>query len=107
MVYSETHQIESLHPSLPGHFPGNPIVPGVLILQRVLKAAANSFGAAVAEVTVAKFHARLKPDEQFNVVLERSAKDAVHFRVLRGDTLISGGILKLAGGRAESPESLQ
>jgi 3-hydroxyacyl-[acyl-carrier-protein] dehydratase len=107
MVYSETHQIEPLHPSLPGHFPGNPIVPGVLILQRVLKAAASSFGAAVSDVTVAKFHARLKPDEQFSIVLERSANGTIHFRVLRGETLISGGILKLAGGRAESPESLQ
>jgi 3-hydroxymyristoyl/3-hydroxydecanoyl-(acyl carrier protein) dehydratase len=107
MAYSEMHQIESLHPSLPGHFPGNPIVPGVLILQRVLKVAARSFGATVSDVAVAKFHAQLKPDEPFRIVLERSANDAVQFRVLRGETLISGGILKLGvgcGGPAASQE---
>ncbi|RYZ69017.1 MAG: hypothetical protein EOP91_16325, partial [Lysobacteraceae bacterium] len=26
------------HPSLPGHFPGSPIVPGVVVLDRVIEA---------------------------------------------------------------------
>ena len=26
------------HPSLPGHFPGRPLVPGVVLLDRVLEA---------------------------------------------------------------------
>ena len=30
------------HPSLPGHFPGQPIVPGVVVLERVLEAVLTS-----------------------------------------------------------------
>ena len=30
--------ISADHPSLPGHFPGHPIVPGVVLLDRVLEA---------------------------------------------------------------------
>ena len=29
------------HPSLPGHFPGNPVVPGVLILEEVMRTVAG------------------------------------------------------------------
>lgn len=32
------------HPALPGHFPGNPLVPGVLILAHVLAALAVARG---------------------------------------------------------------
>jgi 3-hydroxymyristoyl/3-hydroxydecanoyl-(acyl carrier protein) dehydratase len=91
--------IDGSHPSLPGHFPGEPIVPGVLILQRVLRAAESSFGAPVTDVTVAKFHARLKPGENFRILLERTTPTGLNFRVLRGELLIAGGILTLSPKR--------
>jgi len=30
--------IDSTHPSIPGHFPGNPIVPGAVIIENVIEA---------------------------------------------------------------------
>ena len=33
------------HPALPGHFPGRPIVPGVVVLDRVLAAIEAQHGA--------------------------------------------------------------
>jgi 3-hydroxymyristoyl/3-hydroxydecanoyl-(acyl carrier protein) dehydratase len=36
--------IPSDHPSLPGHFPGRPVVPGVVLLDRVVAAIESVHG---------------------------------------------------------------
>jgi 3-hydroxymyristoyl/3-hydroxydecanoyl-(acyl carrier protein) dehydratase len=92
--YRQADRVDSTHPALPGHFPGNPIVPGVLLLARVLKVAAAAWNARAGTVKVAKFHARLMPDEDFAIELEGEKSDA-RFRVVRGETLIATGVLKL------------
>nr|WP_255553561.1 hypothetical protein [Caenimonas aquaedulcis] len=51
------------HPCLPGHFPGRPVVPGVLLLDRVFDAVQRRTGRAIARVQRAKFTAALLPDE--------------------------------------------
>ena len=77
------------HPALPGHFPGNPLVPGVLVLDRVA-AALQARGAALAGFAQVKFSATLKPDEDARIELE--PRDARwRFRVLRDDVVIASG----------------
>jgi len=88
-------EVSPAHPALAGHFPGNPIVPGALLLARVAHAAAQAFGAAVAEVPTVKFLAPLRPGERFDVGLDAS-EAKVRFRVTRGATLIASGTLSLA-----------
>jgi 3-hydroxyacyl-[acyl-carrier-protein] dehydratase len=58
------------HPSLPGHFPGNPIVPGVLLLDGVLHALQQASGLRMTRLQQVKFIAALLPEEQAQAVCE-------------------------------------
>jgi 3-hydroxyacyl-[acyl-carrier-protein] dehydratase len=89
------------HPALAGHFPGNPLVPGVLLLARISREVAGVLGARVSAIRDAKFHAPLRPDETFEIEFERvDAGGVVRFRVLRGETRIAAGTLDVSAGPA-------
>ena len=84
------------HPCLPGHFPGQPIVPGVVVLDRVLAAIEAQHGAlGVLRMPQVKFLQPLLPEQPARI--ELSLSDAVdapprwRFRVLRDDMLIASG----------------
>ena len=90
------------HPSLPGHFPGRPLVPGVLLLDRVLEAIeARNPALGALRLPQVKFLQPLLPGEEARVELESiSASDAAprwRFRVWRDDTLLASGEVVSAG----------
>jgi 3-hydroxymyristoyl/3-hydroxydecanoyl-(acyl carrier protein) dehydratase len=87
------------HPSLPGHFPGQPVVPGVLLLERLVEAAEQAVGAPlrVTGMPQVKFVAPLLPDEEALAVMEL-APDSLRFRVERDGQTIAQGAFQLAGG---------
>src|SRR5262249_33509111 len=93
-------KIDALHPALAGHFPGNPIVPGVVILQRVCRAVTRAHGGAVTAVPAVKFHAPLRPEEAVDIGLEQARERSVNFRVMRGTTLIAAGTVHVGIARA-------
>ena len=93
-VVHATFRIAPDHPALAGHFPGNPIVPGVVVLDRVA-ALAEAHGARIAGFTQAKFVASLLPGEEARVELAASGSRR-RFRVLRGETLVAGGEADIA-----------
>ncbi len=101
--------VPASHPSLPGHFPGSPVVPGVVVLDLVLRAAAEWRGheARVSGLKQAKFLAPLLPEERAEVALEAS-DDALGFRVSRGEQVIAQGTFILTSdgaGRGASAAS--
>ena len=81
------------HPSLPGHFPGRPVVPGVVLLDAVV----SHLRARLARIVQVKFVAPLLPEQDARIELDTD--DSTHrarFRVLRNDTLLASGDLQLA-----------
>ena len=82
--------VPSAHPTLPGHFPGAPLVPGVLLLEAVAQALRVWRGERLARVVDAKFMAPLLPDERAQLAL-RDVDGRVRFEIRRGDTLLARG----------------
>ena len=85
------------HPALPGHFPGNPIVPGVVILDEVIGAAECWLGGAmrVSGLPQAKFLAPLRPGVDARIELERR-DSTVAFTVLADGTTVARGTIALS-----------
>lgn len=79
------------HPALPGHFPGQPIVPGVVLLDRVIEAIEAGHGPLPPlRLPQVKFLQPLLPGQSAQVQLQGDAP-RWRFRVLRGDTVLASG----------------
>lgn len=79
------------HPCLPGHFPGRPLVPGVVVLDRVLAAVEAVHGPlGPLRLPQVKFLQPLLPGEAARVELDGAAP-RWRFRVLRGDVVLASG----------------
>jgi 3-hydroxymyristoyl/3-hydroxydecanoyl-(acyl carrier protein) dehydratase len=84
------------HPALPGHFPGRPIVPGVLLLDAVFGAVAAA-GGTVTRLVRAKFSAPVLPGTEVEVALATKAAGRVGF------TCRAAGAVVLTGEIACAP----
>lgn len=103
MSFSPVHEtmlrVAADHPALPGHFPGRPIVPGVLLLERVIAAAEQWLQRPlhVASLPQAKFLAPLLPEETAQLRLRIDGGE-LRFTLTRNAETIAQGMLELAGG---------
>ena len=78
------------HPCYAGHFPGNPIVPGVLLLDLVVAALGRGAPSAIVSM---KFHRALAPGDRFEVEWKSAAAKS-SFWCLRGAELVAEGSLE-------------
>ena len=89
-TYRVSVRVEPSHPCLPGHFPGHPLVPGVLLLEKVADALREWRGQRVSRIAEAKFVAPLLPGETAEILLSESGA-RVRFEIRRGEVLLARG----------------
>ena len=90
-------RIDPAYPALAGHFPDNPIVPGVVLLERVAAALRTWRGERV-EILDAKFVQPLRPGEDAMIELRAEAA-CIRFAVSRADGVpLAAGTLRAAQG---------
>jgi len=99
MTFETIRIIRANHPSLPGHFPGAPLVPGVVILDEVLAALIEwRQESQLTGIRMVKFLAPLPPDQAFTISF--SAKNAraaeITFCCRAGERVIVEGRLEVA-----------
>jgi 3-hydroxymyristoyl/3-hydroxydecanoyl-(acyl carrier protein) dehydratase len=85
--------IPSDHPAFAGHFPGMPIVPGVVLLDEALHAigVAEDISLAACYINSVKFLSPLKPGESAVIEHEVQENGAIRFEVLCGERKIVAG----------------
>lgn len=85
------------HPAFAGHFPGMPIVPGVVLLDAAVQALEASLGLSLAtcELPSVKFRHVLRPGEPLELRHEAIAAGAVRFSLWSGGQLIADGSVRV------------
>jgi 3-hydroxyacyl-[acyl-carrier-protein] dehydratase len=92
-VLSEKFHIAAGHPALPGHFPGTPVVPGVVLLDHVVAAVESGWKMRVVGFAQVKFLRPLLPECTVELFIERDAAGA-RFRILEGVHVVASGSIE-------------
>ena len=96
------------HPSLAGHFPGHPVVPGVVMLGEVMTAIREMAKVNIEFVGVPsmKFMSPLNPGEPLTIRLVQQGDDTTEFTCTTGSRLIASGCLRYRIAADDSTDDL-
>jgi 3-hydroxyacyl-[acyl-carrier-protein] dehydratase len=101
MIFEVRRVVRADHPTLPGHFPGAPIVPGVVILDEVLEALIEwRERSQLTGIRTVKFLAPLRPEQPFTISFSADNERAgeVTFCCRAEDRVIVEGRLEVGWG---------
>jgi len=108
MTYERTLTISKDHPALPGHFPGHPVVPGVVVLDEVIETLGEQYGQrlVVTGLPSVKLSSPLLPEELLTITVEPEDSETAAFTCRVGNRLVASGSIRFRlpdGGRAGRP----
>jgi 3-hydroxyacyl-[acyl-carrier-protein] dehydratase len=104
-----TLRVTASHPSLPGHFPGMPVVPGVVLLSEVLTELQRQMPEArVDGIRKLKFLKMLFPGQPFTVEFAEpnAASAGLRFKCWQAGEVLAEGNLMLRDSLLPSPSAL-
>lgn len=83
------------HAAFAGHFPGTPILPGVVLLDIALNVIAQTYQLTLTqcEVSSLKFLHPVCPGDELIFQHERNASGTIRMEILRATTLIASGTI--------------
>ncbi len=83
------------HPAFAGHFPGTPILPGVVLLDMTLHAMAGAIGIQPdgCEIASVKFLSPAKPGDALEIRHDCQTTGAVRFDIALGTRKIASGTI--------------
>jgi acyl-coenzyme A synthetase/AMP-(fatty) acid ligase len=83
------------HPALPGHFPGQPIVPGVVLLDYAIGAISAAVNRPLEtwRLSSAKFLSPAAPDEPLTLNFEVAQSGSIRFNLSAGQRAVVSGVL--------------
>ena len=96
MSHSAVLTFQAGHPATDGHFPGDPIIPGAVLLQAIARRLEQATpGLRCAEIVSAKFHTPIRPGD--TIALEWSEHEQTRrFTARLGTAPAVSGSLRLA-----------
>lgn len=93
MKYQRVVSISPDHPALPGHFPGHPVVPGVLVLDEVIETLRQQRGntLTITGLPNVKLSSPLLPGEQLIIEIDQDEAETATFLCRVGGRIIASG----------------
>jgi 3-hydroxymyristoyl/3-hydroxydecanoyl-(acyl carrier protein) dehydratase len=84
------------HPALPGHFPGHPVIPGVVILDEVIETLRIHAGPAlvVTGLPSVKLSSPLLPGQPLTIEIEQDETDTAAFTCRVDSRLVAAGSIR-------------
>jgi 3-hydroxymyristoyl/3-hydroxydecanoyl-(acyl carrier protein) dehydratase len=95
-----SHKFAADHPTAAGHFPGNPIIPGAVLLDDVVRviAAAYKQTAEQGALQGVKFLAPLRPGDTLEIRWNEMHSQGIKFECLQAGKRALSGTLRLSPG---------